>query len=282
MENYESYYKAGEYICEWLKKEFVGPVDEEEVLELLPLQTYAVGILWPKTKEVGKEQENEDLLWQANQYRPSTMALSVVLPEEADKLTVSFQYAVYNQISETITIESNEDEKMIVKYKRKPVSRLYVEYDLRKKEWIGKGYQSEKVEIQVHKRNTQHGIEMYTISITNKQVSEKNMSELSTKSLFQCALKVECDQGFLPIEEELSENAEEEDKILHLLYRAIHNYAIGHGCSVNWEEAEGTVHCVYSESMPVVDNGAQIAPRVEENLECFLCITGRTVIKMKQ
>ena len=45
MGQFDSFYKAKDYIVDILKKELVGPTKEDEVLDTPPLNTYVSGIL---------------------------------------------------------------------------------------------------------------------------------------------------------------------------------------------------------------------------------------------
>jgi len=48
MSEFDKYYFAEDIIEVLLRKEFIGPVKEDEILFEPPLETYAMGILWPQ------------------------------------------------------------------------------------------------------------------------------------------------------------------------------------------------------------------------------------------
>ena len=107
---YEAYYAARDTILDFIDKDAFGPVCANEVLQDPPLDTYVCGILWPKnsqplTENVASEQkyaeitektpdfdfggeideEQSDTIREANQFRPSVMAISFALPNQEKK-----------------------------------------------------------------------------------------------------------------------------------------------------------------------------------------------------
>ena len=97
MSRYSKYYDAINEIYNCLKRDLIGPVDENETLENIPpLNTYVCGILWPKkvTYEQDDEMEiiedHEDVeeledwvklldesINNANIYKPTSMGISL-------------------------------------------------------------------------------------------------------------------------------------------------------------------------------------------------------------
>lgn len=102
---YEAYYSARDTIFDFIVKDAFGPIEKNEILQEPPLDTYVCGILWPKgtssadvsfpretrvdgydeespDKNTGAEIEDDlvDNIREANQFRPSVMAISFALP----------------------------------------------------------------------------------------------------------------------------------------------------------------------------------------------------------
>ena len=48
MQNYSQYYKARDIIEEFMVKDLIGPVAEDEVLDESPLNYYLMGKLYPQ------------------------------------------------------------------------------------------------------------------------------------------------------------------------------------------------------------------------------------------
>lgn len=133
MGQFDSFYKAKDYIVDILKKELVGPTKEDEVLDTPPLNTYVSGILWAKSlnrsvkyhvdedaidyelnqsllegalaedgqeelavpESLELEEVSDDVIVNASVLKPSTMGLSVILSKEVEKVLVSFSFAKY-------------------------------------------------------------------------------------------------------------------------------------------------------------------------------------------
>ena len=112
---YETYYSARDTILEFITKDAFGPIEREEVLQEPPLDTYVCGILWPKgtssnptgalpsgqmddveespDNDFGTDIEDEldDSIRGANQFRPSVMAISFALPNSQHEVNVQFE-----------------------------------------------------------------------------------------------------------------------------------------------------------------------------------------------
>ena len=100
MEDYSSCYSAREKIVEILKRDFIGPVSEDEILTELPTQYYLLGKLYPKQSgyPAGDNMpiplvETSTDTWDtavslSNQYNPSSLALTCSLKPGVDKIRV--------------------------------------------------------------------------------------------------------------------------------------------------------------------------------------------------
>ena len=122
MSHYSEFYNVIDDIAHHLRTDFIGPVEDREVLEMEePLSRYSLGILWAQPKSKGSdtvgtncsmeemfEDESEDSEEPKNVsvFKPSTMGVSFAsLPN--DELDISFTYAVYHH-SEKIIIKNGK------------------------------------------------------------------------------------------------------------------------------------------------------------------------------
>ena len=111
MQKFSEFYNTIDDIIRHCRTDFIGPVEEEEVIEIEdPLSRYTIGILWAQPKEKNSEtieisnaleeafeensEDNEDVR-NLNIFKPSYMGLSFTVSGQ-DKLNVSFSYAVYH------------------------------------------------------------------------------------------------------------------------------------------------------------------------------------------
>ena len=117
---YEAYYAARDKIFDFINRDAFGPVCVDEVLHEPPLDTYVCGILWPKRSQELPEgipsdqqhtevkektpdfdfggeidEEQSDIIREANQFRPSVMAISFALPNQTSELKFSFSAGQY-------------------------------------------------------------------------------------------------------------------------------------------------------------------------------------------
>jgi len=133
MGKFDPFYKAKDYILNMVKTELIGPVKEDEVLEMAPLNTYVSGILWTRPlkdisfyqndeerayevnkkildgepvdcsngemavpEDISIEEKSNDLIVNSSIRKPSTMGISVLLSEKTKKVNVIFSFAKYN------------------------------------------------------------------------------------------------------------------------------------------------------------------------------------------
>lgn len=271
MNGYKAYYNSVDEIYSFLKRDLVGPVEEFEVLENVePLSTYVCGILWPlradSSSSEGDESEEalmaaqlddseeiedvvvsaDDSISNANVYKPTSMGISLMLPKEANKLTIFFTGAKY-------THEERQDEKRMVHlYKRSPFSipssaqigdqlgikRLITKTDL-------------GVELTLTLRSIlSDGSKLVTVTAQNISKARQKGADQSISALFQCELVISSDFTLLPIYQNSAIVSDVEEKISRLQYRNVVNYAYGHGCSTYYSETTEGVFTVKSEFLP--------------------------------
>ena len=129
---YEAYYAARDKIFDFINRDAFGPVCVDEVLHEPPLDTYVCGILWPKRSQELPEgipsdqqhtevkektpdfdfggeidEEQSDIIREANQFRPSVMAISFALPNQTSELKFSFIARVWMNNSTPISVRRN-------------------------------------------------------------------------------------------------------------------------------------------------------------------------------
>ena len=78
---------------------------------------------------------------------------------------------------------------------------------------------------------------VYTFTLENA-LSVNERGPLDEKCFFQVKFCVKTQSGFAPLADGRKITTDEDYLSNQLLYRNIHNYAIGHGCAANWEDSE--------------------------------------------
>ncbi len=179
MGKYDKFYDAKDYILGLVNTELVGPVEEQEVLESSPLNTYVCGILWAQplnppsgksedesdfetnqvmvdSSAVGDEDEAEsaiptdpdlddmgdDVIAKSALRKPSTMGISVMLGADTTAVEATFSFGTYSH-SEEIREYGNEGKtRRYHLYTRKQHSvKMYFDFSTE-----GIFYVSDKVE----------------------------------------------------------------------------------------------------------------------------------------
>ncbi|MFP3043606.1 hypothetical protein LQZ19_17460 [Treponema primitia] len=283
MNQYDEYYSAIDEITNHLKIDLIGPTDEnEELLDNQPLNFYVMGILWPissqaqnksidifsndtdniciektdnilldENEEIDDEEDSfNDSIKAANEYKPSSMAISAMISNETTSLEFIFSFAKY------IHREEQNDKRKTHYYLRTPFSlnskfnipSICGTFDCENKEQhIQLG-----VEIKLHVRKFINDKILITVSASNIMVTTSKIINQNESSLFQCSLNIKTNNCFFPIYDNIiSSNEHNEENLNAFLYRDIVNYAYGHGCSVNFNNKQAIVKEITSTFMPI-------------------------------
>ena len=282
---YEEYYQARETILDFIRRDAVGPVEADEILDEPPLETYVCGVLWPKKKtnqtaQVGgdadsvmedgdPEDENAEAILETGRYRRSVMAMSFALPGRVAEVKARFRAAWYDH-SETTEYPKHH-------YARRVLDTGEITVKL------SPGFcltlLDGKAVLRVSfRREYQDGSRLWTISLENSQPHSRNEYENNTHALFQCELRVFGE--FLPVDRLLNAIGSADRKVQNLLYRHVHQYAAGHGCSVQWDD--GTpVEEIRSDFLPCASVPQMIASVPENGNFCFLMDAWRDETKQE-
>lgn len=284
---YDAYYSARDTILDFIVKDAIGPIEKYEVLQEPPLDTYVCGILWPKgtsttdvilyhetqadgseekspDKNTGAEIEDDlvDNIREANQFRPSVMAISFALPNSIDSIKVSFNCAVYENVDKPV----EGKEYVLHEYKRSPLTTGVLTITLPdrngKRSLIGG-----RAMLHVVRRHIiSDDSSLWTIAIENTKCASKDEIAQNTSSLFQCVLTV--NSKFVPIDNGTATSGDKEHQKMGFLYRDTHSYAAGHGCSAFWNSDGESITEVKSTFLPVAVVPQMVAI-ANESLSCF-------------
>ena len=280
---YEPYYRTRDTLLNFIRRDAIGPVKEDEILEEPPLETYVCGVLWPKrvkvspdidentneddesndtgalTVDVDPEDENAEVISGTNRYKPSVMAISFVLPENQTVVDIQFDAAFYGH-----TEEFNGKYKAHL-YSRNPLHTGRMSIDLENDGKIS-FLDGRAVLRSSLRRQYQDGSRMWTISIENALIHSRAEVEENCRALFQCQLMI-CG-NFLQIDRIRFAVGGDDRKTQDLLYRNVHQYAAGHGCSVQWTSDDGVME-IYSDFLPHATVAQMVAAVPSGSYNCF-------------
>lgn len=270
---YKDYYEARDLIQEFLINDLFGPVDEEEIIHEEPLSYYTLGMLSPqetKGEELESEDDGLDNLQEAydenislsNSYNPSSMAVTTTLIKDITELKVKIKTARYEPIEYEVKYQKktgeDEEEETITrkeyKWKRMPINHEYIfQIDHNRHMYIESVSGGLEIQLFIQKM-FDNGEKIVTVALVNKNKANTSFKINNEKSFFQCNIEIsstnEKEEIFTEKRMKLDLNEDFELKTLEMLYSHVKNYALGHGCSVKWEEGFKNAYKVYTTFMP--------------------------------
>lgn len=239
------YKELREEFIENLRKDLIGPYEENEVLHESPTSTYIMGRLSPITENVQIEEEAEDSVFEENQEetefesielsevlhpsknKQSSAGLKIFLAQETVEVLARVKWADY------IVVQTTAQESGTRKYQR-------VAKELTKKINIKKGnIQGELIENDIYVSWMTHGLrnqnKMVSVYVENRRKQEEINDP--TKHIYQVELILEStsnDEIFLSESFAYSKNEEDD-----FFYNKKPIFSRGYGCAAIWESVVG-------------------------------------------
>ena len=227
MQQYSEFYSAIDDIAEHLRTDFIGPIEDDEILEMeRPLNRYSLGILWAQPKSKNSEQsdlydsleemfedesEDNEKLKNINIFKPSSMGISFAAFSN-DRLDIDFTYALYHYSEKVITDNGNEVKRQYYTREAKKFQTSIIVPDKMHKTIIRDEENSDiQLHLHVRKINEDHS-ELITISVLNKHKAGTEFLENNTNALFQCMLSIKNNSGFIPVYRRNTHKSFEEEK----------------------------------------------------------------------
>lgn len=188
-------------------------------------------------RETAEFLENaEELINRSNAYRQSAISITVSVKND-DKVRVEVSAGTYT----ILTATDPKTERKVTTYPRTPLAwkndgnPLVLptpENGLRQEPIRNTGLQFD-----ITYRYRVGDSTIYTFTLENTK-EKKGVSVRDDECFFQVKFKLFSEKGFSPISEGQRITEDEDYRSNQLLYRDIHNYAIGHGCAADWEESD--------------------------------------------
>lgn len=204
-----------------------------------------------RTKDTTEFLENaEELINRSNAYRQSAISITVAIKNE-DNIHVEVSAGIYS----TLTATDSKTGEKVTTYPRtalswenegNPVTLPTAENGLRKEPVGDTGLQFD-----ITYRYRVGSSAIYTFTLENA----RGKTETSVKDddcFFQVKFKLFSEKGFSPLSEGQRITEDEDYRSNQLLYRDVHNYAIGHGCAADWEESD-VVRWISTATFPKYD-----------------------------
>lgn len=260
-----------------LRKDLVGPGSEAEMLRDRPTVAYLMGILYPAYTEIAEEEDerlemvlqeedeeglsdpfaNEDVEDDEDQaeeselgkrseiddeegvplartINPASIGLSFAVKDEVERLHIEVSYGLYRKGA-----------KRADSWQRLPVRR---EVDIEMERESGKEELQNRAYVYWYARKSS-GRWSVTVFLVNSNVlpdsetdEKRDRQEIDELCLFQPMLRISSPTVEYPFIHRSPENEVPLDADLEtyeLLYRNCYEFAIGHGCAVEWGQVQG-------------------------------------------
>lgn len=204
-------------------------------------------------------------LSQANEYRPSTMAVSFLL-QAADGSNLEVRLTGGRYRKRTITVaDEKESDREYSWWLRSPVA-IEAHFDSgeliegQRRRVVGSDVLASEVggldlEVSVFTRPWKVGTSLVTVSVTNRTAPAGDSDD--ERALFQCQFETRVGSGssgacILPYPStEAVGDIDPEQESFDLLYRDVPVFAVGHGCAADWtSDSIGEAAAVTAQSLP--------------------------------
>ncbi|MBQ9221170.1 helicase-related protein [Succinivibrio sp.] len=231
------------------------------------------------SKKNEQDDDTEELINLSNAYRQSAISLTAAI-HEGDEVSIFVSCGTYELKKETITKTDDKKDQKLKENELKPLTiNKYYRHSL---EWNNSNknltFPTESSKIISYaitdNKDKASGLKfcisfryknesnscIYTFTLLNDKTNKGCIDE---NCFFQVQFCLKSKIGFSFLPEITEKNEDEDQKANRLLYRNIHNYAIGHGCSVDWEFENQKVKSIYTSILP----SFEIKPIVPNNIK---------------
>ena len=247
---------------------------------------------------LAEDGDSDNSIGLANEFLPSAMGLTCKLRLVEGEILVSVKSAWYER-SETGIAEKRVDDAHYVdktnrsgdvilrrNWTRRPIIIEDVVLDI-SSIGLSQGLVHESVlatipweedrnwlVLKVFNRSRSENLEkgecILTFTIVNQIIATSNQTDTDRYILYQNELSLSdnSENIILPYDERVSVNDTEEEEELKLLYREKKSYAIGHGCSVRWDESSDSINRLSTSVIPVYEL-PQVSPTQHVTLSMF-------------
>ena len=240
MTSLDPFYEFRGQMVARLKRDLLGPREEEEELEDLPLDHYVVGVLYPRIGDTIDPAEDDELgededeptvadppVALANTRYPSSAGLTFAVDTAAcDRLLVDVEAARY------VPLENENGRR----WRRSPSALRDLEVEVSRPisgRWLEL---EEGLALFVKVREVDdEGAASVTLTLVNTR--EASAGQRDVDAFFQPSISVRASDDSAAFVARRSRAADVDDADLRsyrLLYRHAKTFAIGHGCAADW------------------------------------------------
>jgi len=194
-------------------------------------------------------EDAEELINRSNAYRQSAISITAAVAD-GDEIRIEVSAGTYSVLKST----DPKTEKPVLRYPRTALEWNNTDTPIvlpTPAEGINKipvGESGLQFDITYRYRKANYSIFTFTLENTKKNGGGGVKDE---DCFFQVRFKLFSSIGFQPLPDSQRINTDDEDYWSNqLLYRNVHNYALGHGCAANWDESTEKVGWISSAIFP--------------------------------
>lgn len=234
------YYEARDIVTEILRKDLLGPLTEDEIINDYPVSFYMVGKLYPQdcrfalertsSEDVG-DTDNEQSISLDEGKVPASMGMSFALKKEVKEITISAKAALYSNIEELDEVTK----KPLWKRQSVELPKQIVNIDTLKEQkkieiWVDDGL---KLFVFLHKTYPDGGMTVTaTLINVNQQSARESRFWVNQHTYFQPEITIEGKvEDFIDIRKNVKLSVNQEAIEMEMLYSQYRNYVTGHGCA---------------------------------------------------
>ena len=200
----------------------------------------------------------EELINRSNAYRQSAISITVAV-QKNDNICVDVSAGIYTGAQVV------EDEKNTVVYNRSSLHWTNDDNPLvlptSENRVLTYAVKNTGLQFDITYRYTIDNHVIYTFTLENTKEKTGN-SVRDEDCFFQTKFRILSAQGFMSLPEGSRVTKDEDYLSNKLLYRNIHNYAVGHGCAADWEDGD-VVKWISTAVFPKYDIKPIVPNRIE-------------------
>lgn len=250
IENIKSHLDMRSYLVDHLRKDMMGPISSDEVIDEPPTKRYIIGILYPKQTEIDPEEDQDanlipevdeetiDPIVLTKTFLPASMGLSFTAKVESFKVKIHVTTAMYIKIETKKEKETKEEQLEKTGWKRIPLEKIVeisINGNMNKTETLFPTAPYLDLNIIVREHT---GFYHIVVTLMNNYEFQGRRYEIDEHCFFQSKLRLEFSSSngkFISHRKFQGENPN--DALFYeLLYRNKAEFAVGHGVSVFWND----------------------------------------------
>lgn len=271
--NRNDYYSARDHVVEILRKDFLGPVTEDEILTEFPLDYYILGKLYPQesdstiiggfSSEDCGDLEDEDVISLCNGSNPSSCGITFLINPSVDGFDVTVKAAHYENISReaakaVLKFDDKEYKESTRFWRRVPVSKEIscIKVETLSEKRILTFDISDNLVLKVYLHKTyEDNSKTITASLINNNTRKTDLLELNRAAYLQPHIEVKSSvpSAFGDVRKNIRMSKDAEAAELEMLYSSVNSFASGHGCAVSRDERNGNCNKIWTEFFPAYE-----------------------------